>query len=177
MLALGGSASFSRAWTLSSVKSSSVARAATAEVAAGLLKTGATVPTNVPGLRKVLCAHTSVAESSTRRQESATSTPSTVLRKGRRRGFLICWGAWRSAWLWSISASAGAFSSGGWTEPDCEPFIYPSRQTSKDRFLREPTIPGHGQLRKRNGATSFESRWSSRRDTAQKYSNDPSQPP
>src|SRR5207342_2757467 len=70
-LALGGSASRSRAWTWSSVNSSSVARAVTAEATAGSWKTGATVPTNVPVLSRVRCAHTSVVDSSTSRQDSA----------------------------------------------------------------------------------------------------------
>src|SRR5271163_4143509 len=76
-LALGGSASRKRAWTLSSVKSSSVARVATAEATAGSLKTGPTVPTNVPVLSRVRCAHTSVVDSSTTRQDSATSKATT----------------------------------------------------------------------------------------------------
>ena len=94
-LALGGSAARSRACTLSSATSSSAARAATAEVTSGCWNTGATVPTNVGVLSTVLCAHTTVADSSTSRHESATSKPTMLLRMRRRRGFPV-----RSCPLW-----------------------------------------------------------------------------
>jgi len=104
-----------------------VARVATAEATAGSLKTGDTVPTNVPVLSSVRCAHTTVVDSRTRRQERATSKATTLLRMRRRRGFVTrccpLGRASRSAWTRARSASAGALSSGGWAEADCEPFM------------------------------------------------------
>ena len=113
------------------MNSSSVARAATAEATAGSLKTGPTVPTNAPVLSRVRCAHTTVVDSSTSRQESATSKATTLLRMRRRRGLLI-----RSCPLVGSVALgldtggiclAGAFSSGGWTGAVITiPFVGPS---------------------------------------------------